>query len=158
MSIYRVFLGAPSTADIRNDPGSYSWRTVSSSSSHPGSRSLLATKSTRLNVLEDDSLRDTDPASASVSVIFPFALATLEAASIRISSLYKDVIFREAELDSYEEPEEGQSEKGLQLGSEPQEPRSSTENEMREVEVSVFRGVGEQFTENLSQRSLSCVL
>jgi len=156
MSIYRVFLGAPSTADIQNDPGSYSWRTVSSSSSHPGSRSLLATKSTRLNMLEDDSLRDTESASASVSVIFPFALATLEAASIRISSLYKDVVFREAELDGYEEPEEGQSEEGLQLGSEPQEP--STENEMREVEVSVFRGVGEQFTENLSQRSLSCVL
>ena len=71
--MYRVFLGAPSKADISNDTNSYKWHTISSSDSH--------TKSTRLGV------------DGTQSQAFIFPLATLEAASHRISLIYKNIIF-----------------------------------------------------------------
>ena len=81
--MYRVFLGAPSKADIDKDANSYQWHTVSSSDSY--------SKSARLGV------------EGTQSVIFP--LATLEAASHRISLIYKNIIF-----DDASEMEEGLSE------------------------------------------------
>jgi hypothetical protein len=85
--MYRVFLGAPSKADIFNDTKSYKWHTLSSSDSY--------SKSTRLGV------------EGTQSFIFP--LATLEAASHRISLIYKNIIFDDAsemEGSSEERPEE----------------------------------------------------
>ena len=73
-TMYRVFLGAPSKADITNDANSYKWHTISSSDSYP--------RSTRLGV------------EGTPSFIFP--LATLEAASHRISLIYKNIIFDDA--------------------------------------------------------------
>ncbi|KZP29127.1 hypothetical protein FIBSPDRAFT_728098 [Athelia psychrophila] len=70
MSQFRVFLGAPSLADLRQSSSSYQWQTVSSESSK---------------------------SSGSTSVVFP--PATLAAASRRISLLYENVIFGEAEED-----------------------------------------------------------
>ena len=86
--MYRVFLGAPSKADIFNDTNSYKWHTISSSDSY--------SKSTpsRLGVELE-------------SFIFP--LATLEAASHRISLIYKNIIFDDAsemEGPSEERPDE----------------------------------------------------
>ena len=72
--MYRVFLGAPSKADIHNDASSYKWNTISSSDSN--------SKSTRLAT------------EGTPSLIFP--LATLEAASHRISLIYKNIIFDDA--------------------------------------------------------------
>ena len=74
--MYRVFLGAPSKADISNDTNSYKWHTISSSDSH--------SKSTRLG---GDGTQS------------HFPLATLEAASHRISLIYKNIIF-DNEADS----------------------------------------------------------
>ncbi|GLB43724.1 hypothetical protein LshimejAT787_1402360 [Lyophyllum shimeji] len=67
LPMYRVFLGAPSIADLDKDPSSYHWQTISS-------------KSTEKHTL-----------SATQSVVFP--AATLEEASRRISLIYKNVIF-----------------------------------------------------------------
>jgi len=72
--MYRVFLGAPSKAEIYNDANSYQWHTISSSDS--------CSKSARLGV------------EGTQSLIFP--LATLEAASHRISLIYKNIIFDDA--------------------------------------------------------------
>ena len=86
--MYRIFLGAPSKADIFSDANSYKWHTISSSNSY--------SKSTRLGV----------EAEGSQSFIFP--LATLEAASHRISLIYKNIIFDDAsEIEglSDEQPE-----------------------------------------------------
>jgi hypothetical protein len=86
--MYRVFLGAPSNADIFNDTKSYKWHTISSSDSY-------SKASTRLGV------------EGTQSFIFP--LATLEAASHRISLIYKNIIFDDAsemEGPSGERPEE----------------------------------------------------
>ena len=86
--MYRVFLGAPSKTDIFNDAKSYKWHTISSSDSHSNS-------STRLRV------------EGSQSFIFP--LATLEAASHRISLIYKNIIFDDVSemegLSKEEQPE-----------------------------------------------------
>jgi len=71
--MYRVFLGAPSKADIFNDINSYKWHTISSSDSY--------SKSTRLG------------GDGTQSQAFDFPLATLEAASHRISLIYKNIIF-----------------------------------------------------------------
>ncbi|KDR85874.1 hypothetical protein GALMADRAFT_234998 [Galerina marginata CBS 339.88] len=73
--MYRVFLGAPSKAEIHEDPSSYSWRTISSSA-----RTVSSKSSTR-------ALQPTQ------SVVLP--RATLEAASVRISLIYKDLIFND---------------------------------------------------------------
>ena len=80
--MYRVFLGAPSKADIFNDANSYKWHTISSSDSY--------SKSTRLGV------------EFTQSFIFP--LATLEAASQKISLIYKNIIFDDvSELEGLSE-------------------------------------------------------
>ena len=88
-SMYRVFLGAPSKADIFNDTKSYKWHTISSSDSYSKSTpSRLGVEGTQ-------------------SFIFP--LATLEAASHRISLIYKNIIFDDAsemEGPSEERPDE----------------------------------------------------
>ncbi|KAF8167247.1 hypothetical protein B0H34DRAFT_7954 [Crassisporium funariophilum] len=72
--MYRVFLGAPSIADIQNDPSSYQWRTVSSKTTDSNFASIRLNQGTQ-------------------SVIFP--AATLEAASHRISLVYKNIIFND---------------------------------------------------------------
>ena len=83
--MYRVFLGAPSKTDIFNDAKSYKWHTISSSDSH--------SNSTRLVV------------EGSQSFIFP--LATLEAASHRISLIYKNIIFDDvSEMDGLSEEQQ----------------------------------------------------
>ena len=83
--MYRVFLGAPSKADIYNDANLYKWHTISSSDSY--------SKPARLG------------AEAIQSFIFP--LTTLEAASHRISLIYKNIIFDDAsELDGLSEQAE----------------------------------------------------
>ena len=79
---YRVFLGAPSAADIGTDPSSYTWKTTESMS--PPSL--------------QPSFSQHHP-----SVVYP--PATLDAASRRISLLYQDVIFRDT--DDEEEQDGG---------------------------------------------------
>ncbi|KAL4064191.1 hypothetical protein V8B97DRAFT_1876103 [Scleroderma yunnanense] len=64
---YRVFLGAPSPADVTTDPGSYTWKTT---------ESTLSSSS-----------------FSQPSLVYP--PATLDAASRRISLLYQDVIFND---------------------------------------------------------------
>jgi hypothetical protein len=84
--MYRVFLGAPSKADIFNDTNSYRWHTISSSDSY--------SRSTRLGV------------EGTQSFIFP--LATLEAASHRISLIYKNIIFDDvSEMEGLSEEQPG---------------------------------------------------
>ncbi|PPQ79373.1 hypothetical protein CVT25_002643 [Psilocybe cyanescens] len=87
--MYRVFLGAPTLAEIKNDPTTYSWRTVSSKSvsSNP-TRALHPTQSL---------------------IVLP--LATLEEASRRISLIYKDIVFNEGpEEESFVNPGSEQGE------------------------------------------------
>jgi hypothetical protein len=74
--MYRVFVGAPTIADIHNDPASYQWQTIASKESGPR-RTISATQ----------------------SGIFP--PATLEAASRRISLMYQNIIFDDS-LDEQE--------------------------------------------------------
>jgi len=99
MSHYRVFLGAPSFADIQNDPRSYSWRTFSSSPSSASNSNhasgVLSRKSTHRNV-ELGHETDAPNAISSVqlqflSLVFPFAFH--DGASERISRIYKDATF-----------------------------------------------------------------
>ncbi|KAF9461913.1 hypothetical protein BDZ94DRAFT_768125 [Collybia nuda] len=75
-TMYRIFLGAPTTADIHRDPASYQWQTISPNESKP--RKAI---------------------SATQSAIFP--PATLEAASHRISLMYQNIIFDDT-LDEQE--------------------------------------------------------
>ncbi|KAF8971855.1 hypothetical protein BDZ97DRAFT_1150617 [Flammula alnicola] len=96
--MYRVFLSPPSIAEIENDPKSYSWRTISSRT--------LSSKSTYI-------LQPTQ------SLVLP--RATLEAASHRISLIYKDMVF-----------DEGPDEESFS---------SMLDTSENRVEVSVFRGV-----------------
>ena len=99
-SMYRVFLGAPSKADIFNDPNSYKWHTISSSDSY--------SKSTRLGV----------DGTQAQSQAFIFPLATLEAASHRISLIYKNIIFddvTETEELFEEQPEVEEPARGGQV-------------------------------------------
>lgn len=62
---FRVFLGAPSAADVDADPNGYIWKTIQQSSS----------------------------STAPHSQAFLYPPATLDAASRRISLLYQNVIF-----------------------------------------------------------------
>lgn len=96
--MYRLFLGAPSVVEIDVDPSSYSWRTISS---HTASSKV------------------TSKVQSTQSLVLP--RATLEAASHRISLIYKDVVF-EDEDDAMQSFASGDSE--------------------NEVEISVFRGIG----------------
>jgi len=70
--MYRVFLGAPSIADLDKDPKSFQWHTISSQSQSTHFKSNKSLHTSR-------------------SIIFPSA--TLEAASRRISLLYENTIF-----------------------------------------------------------------
>jgi hypothetical protein len=88
-------------AAIAADPKSYSWRTTSSKAP--------SAKSTRAHVLQPTQ-----------SVVLP--AATLEAASHRISLIYKDMVF-----------DDGPDEESFS---------SLHDTSEDEVEVSVFRGVG----------------
>ncbi|RDB24331.1 hypothetical protein Hypma_008495 [Hypsizygus marmoreus] len=68
--MYRVFTGAPLKTDIDKDPSLYHWQTISSQAqSFPVRRAISATQ----------------------PIVFP--PATLEAASRRISLLYRNIIF-----------------------------------------------------------------
>ncbi|PPQ66050.1 hypothetical protein CVT24_000232 [Panaeolus cyanescens] len=73
MTSYRVFLGAPTRAELANEAASYRWTTTSSGDkpSIPRTRTLPLTQ----------------------SVVLP--TATLEAASARISLIYKDLLFND---------------------------------------------------------------
>jgi hypothetical protein len=133
---YRVFLGAPSTADIQRDLTSYSWRTFSSSSSldpTPLSRKPtgLAPQADQTSASQTEAMFASNGSAAkdivasgpppsqmkSTSVILSVDL--LETAS-RISMIYKDAIF-------------GDDDSGQLL---------SEETEEKEVEISVFNGAG----------------
>jgi hypothetical protein len=81
--MFRVFLGAPSKVDVQQDPSSYHWQTVSSKSS----------------------------AEASQLPLLP--PATLEAASRRISLIYQNIIFDDAEDEQeYHEEEVLENDEG----------------------------------------------
>ncbi|KAF9220113.1 hypothetical protein BS17DRAFT_354197 [Gyrodon lividus] len=69
---YRVFLGAPSAADVDKDPKSYVWKTIQEPSF-------------------------TQPSQSQALVPYPYPPATLDAASRRISLLYQNVIFDDTE-------------------------------------------------------------
>ncbi|KAG5724386.1 hypothetical protein E4T56_gene16089 [Termitomyces sp. T112] len=75
--MYRVFLGAPSIAELDKDPSSYQWQTISSKHAIQTRRALGGTQ----------------------SVVFP--PATLEAASRRISRIYENAIFDDNELEEW---------------------------------------------------------
>ncbi|KIJ16611.1 hypothetical protein PAXINDRAFT_162335 [Paxillus involutus ATCC 200175] len=74
---YRVFLGAPSAADVDKDPKSYVWKTI----------------------------QDPSPSTQPSQSLFPYPPATLDAASRRISLLYQNVIFDDT--DEEEELQHG---------------------------------------------------
>ena len=94
--MYRVFLGAPPKADIFNDANSYKWHTISSTDSYSKSTTRLGVESTQ-------------------SFIFP--LATLEAASHRISLIYKNIIFDDAsEIEGLSEEHQDEVEKPVGEG------------------------------------------
>ncbi|KAG6845577.1 hypothetical protein H0H87_007256 [Tephrocybe sp. NHM501043] len=79
LSMFRVFMGAPSVADLDKDPSLYQWQTISSKQAFPSKKILSATQ----------------------SVVLP--PATLEAASRRISRIYENIIFdNEAEEGVYD--------------------------------------------------------
>lgn len=81
--MFRVFLGAPSKADVQQDPSSYHWQTVSSKSS---------------------------TAASQLPLLPP---ATLEAASRRISLIYQNIIFGDAEDEQeYHEEEVLENDEG----------------------------------------------
>ncbi|KAF9564938.1 hypothetical protein CPC08DRAFT_759879 [Agrocybe pediades] len=94
--MYRVFLGAPTAADLKTDPGSYSWRTV-----HPKQQreqeQVLEPEAAPKKVASPlkaatssyKSFRSLRPTQ---SFAFP-PRATLEAASRRISLIYQDIVF-----------------------------------------------------------------
>lgn len=143
---YRVFLGAPSLVDIPRDPTSYSWRTFSSfSSAEPtplsrrstlglhADQSIMSLSLTEANfatkdfVVEDIDAPSQIKVDKSASMILPVDL--LETASERISMIYKDAIFGEENDD--EELVKQNSGRPL-----------SEEREEKEVEISVFQGVG----------------
>ncbi|KAI6124739.1 hypothetical protein EDD16DRAFT_1475007 [Pisolithus croceorrhizus] len=76
MVYYRVFLGAPPTSDLARDPGSYVWKTTERTS-------------TFLPLLYAP---PHDP-----TLVYP--TATLHEASRRVSLLYQNVIFKDADED-----------------------------------------------------------
>ncbi|KIO04234.1 hypothetical protein M404DRAFT_1000744 [Pisolithus tinctorius Marx 270] len=73
---YRVFLGAPLTSDLARDPSSYVWKTTESTPT-PFSPSYVPPH---------------DP-----TLVYP--TATLDEASRRISLLYQNIIFKDADED-----------------------------------------------------------
>ncbi|KAI6115411.1 hypothetical protein EV401DRAFT_1865173 [Pisolithus croceorrhizus] len=76
MVYYRVFLGAPPTSDLARDPGSYVWKTTERTST----------------LLPLPYAPPHDP-----TLVYP--TATLHEASRRISLLYQNVIFKDADED-----------------------------------------------------------
>ncbi|KAF9055753.1 hypothetical protein BJ165DRAFT_1521730 [Panaeolus papilionaceus] len=90
MTNYRVFLGAPTRAELTNEATSYRWITTSS-------RDAITIPRTRTLPL-------------SQPIYLP--TATLEAASARISLIYKDIVFKddsvEGDLDLSEDVSEEQ--------------------------------------------------
>lgn len=89
MTSYRVFLGAPTRAELTNEANSYRWTTTSS-------RDAITIPRTRTLPL-------------SQPIYLP--TATLEAASARISLIYKDIVFKdddsvEGDLDLSEDVSE----------------------------------------------------
>ena len=128
---YRVFLGAPTASDLRSihthdEERTYKWQTVSSSQSIarpvttapsntwqslgdevrcPGSLQAqgLSTSGSLIQVYGSKQRYAGSPkiGASSQSVVFP--LATLEAASRRISLIYKNIIFD----DDVDEEEDG---------------------------------------------------
>ncbi|KAG5635340.1 hypothetical protein H0H81_011662 [Sphagnurus paluster] len=91
---YRVFLGAPTASDISNDPNSYKWQTFSSRQVTATSR--LSTEQSIIATSQGPKLGRTQ------SVVLP--VATLEAASRRISLVYKNVLFDDGSEDDEEPP------------------------------------------------------
>ncbi|KAF9524100.1 hypothetical protein CPB83DRAFT_861887, partial [Crepidotus variabilis] len=173
MSTYRVFLGAPTLADIEKDANSYSWKTISTTSNATGG----STKSSSRNVSRNSTsgalvppAHEPDSASGQLvhptngapsSAIFPFDPATLEAASQKISMLYKDIVFSNEEMNeemridntehSIEDLSESQGSLGhskssrdvhwqllTPLGS---EEMNSGQRDEKGAEISVFRGI-----------------
>ncbi|KDQ50247.1 hypothetical protein JAAARDRAFT_142237 [Jaapia argillacea MUCL 33604] len=102
---YRVFLGAPTSSDLRNPPASHLWQTYSS----PPSQRQSSPETPSTHLLE--------PPLTGISYVVP---TTFEETSRRISSLYEGVIFdddaeddcggaygQEAELDLGDEERNG---------------------------------------------------
>ncbi|KAJ3550907.1 hypothetical protein NMY22_g136 [Coprinellus aureogranulatus] len=109
--MYRVFLGAP-PASALNSTESYHWQTISTSDlRHPHSTPLTAANSN-----EQESFMQW-PKSISASRLqradsFMYLPATLEAASRRISMIYRNAIFDRTEAGDADEPEEEEGEDG----------------------------------------------
>jgi hypothetical protein len=141
MSTYRVFLGAPTADDLRdthgqNEESTYQWQTVSSKQfiaramtadpvnthSHDGIRRNISGGSLQPQSTSA-SLAYSQPRhvgslkfGGTQSVVFP--LATLEAASRRISLIYKNIIFDEsADDEEYDDVgKEGKDQTGMTRG------------------------------------------
>ena len=180
MSTFRVFLGAPSLAEIRNDLRSYSWRTFSSAQNAPSCRTL----SRKSTLFQEDAIgnqvldkMDNHPMDPELGddVSFPlkqkswpviFPPTVIEAASERISMMYKDLTFGEGDEDEEQLKESLLEIEGVSAGEEIQSllkeegkdtvsqdeagtvslklstEKSKGEDSEQEVEISVFRGVG----------------
>lgn len=102
--MYRVFLGAPPAASIDVEQ-SYHWQTVSSTAPAP----TRASSSQWLG----------PPPSSRQSQFF-YLPATLEAASKRISLIYKNAIFDQTTRDEDDVFEENETSQGLQRGEQDQ--------------------------------------
>ena len=89
--MYRVFLGAPSSSEILKDPSTYSWSTISSTLPLTRAQSPFEHDGSLLGVGSDVSrLHQHKPTQS-----FFFPPGTLEAASYRISLIYKNVLFQD---------------------------------------------------------------
>jgi hypothetical protein len=114
-STFRVFLGAPTAIDLhahkQNEESAYQWQTVSSkqciartaatrpinTQSHDGIQPSLRGISASLRLYSEPRHASSLNIGGTQSVVFP--LATLEAASRRISLIYENIIFDESADD-----------------------------------------------------------
>jgi len=96
--MYRVFLGAPSGSEIQKDPSTYNWSTISSTIPLTRAQSPLEHDGSLLAIGSDDSRRHQLKPTQS----FFFPPGTLEAASHRISLIYKNVLFQDDDDEELE--------------------------------------------------------
>jgi hypothetical protein len=104
---YRVFLGAPSLEDLRNDPKTYSWRTTSSSSASSTKDAVVPTRTQsargdvsakssmsvqRVRSIQQEHSVQMKGQSFRQSQSFVLPKATLEEVSRRISLIYRDLV------------------------------------------------------------------
>ncbi|KAJ3535488.1 hypothetical protein NMY22_g6467 [Coprinellus aureogranulatus] len=110
--MYRVFLGAPPISTW-NSTESYHWQTISTSDlRHPHSTPLTAANSNEQESFMQWPMKSISASRLQRADSFMYPPATLEAASRRISMIYRNAIFDRTEAGDADEPEEEEGEDG----------------------------------------------